>query len=212
MASVAPCALTSNIAALAYVSERLSSPAKTALAGLAYMIGRALAYAVTGLVILAFGMAIIENLESLQTVWKIGLGFIFIIVGAIILEQLKFNFSVGDRLKSRYLDKFSEGGIAGSFGLGILFSLAFCPIMAGIFFGLLMPLAFSTQAVGAGLPALFGIGTGLPVLVFAGLLALGVSQAESYVDRVRRIEPYVRKLFGAGLVLYGFYLILILIM
>jgi len=94
----------------------------------------------------------------------------------------------------------------------VIFSLGFCPYMAALFFGLLMPLAIGSGAIGPGLPFIFGISTGLPVLAFTSLVALGVSRAGDYVERVRKAEPMIRKLFGAGLVIYGFFLIFVLIM
>jgi hypothetical protein len=50
------------------------------------------------------------------------------------------------------------------------------------------------------------------VPAFTLFAALGVSRASEYVDNVRKVEPLIRKLFGAGLVIYGFYLVFLLIM
>lgn len=212
MASIAPCALTSNIAAIAYVNERLSSTSRTVLAGGAYVAGRAATYAIVGSVIFIFGKAILGHFEDFQVIDNLVLGFLFIVVGAVILDQIRLDFSFGKTLKGRFTDRFSAGGIVGAFGLGAVFSLAFCPYVGGLFFGLLMPLALNSGDLGMGLPLVFGIGTGLPVLAFALLVALGVRGAPAYLERIRAIEPYIRKLFGAGLLLYGFYLVLALIM
>jgi cytochrome c biogenesis protein CcdA len=53
---------------------------------------------------------------------------------------------------------------------------------------------------------LFGIGTGIPVFVFAVLLGISSSFAMTYVKKIVRIEPYIRKTLGAGFILYGCYL------
>lgn len=212
LASIAPCSLTSNVAALAYVSEQISSPRRTIMAGLAYLAGRALAYGTIGLFVLAMGVAIIASTDSFRDYGTLVLGAILIIAGAVILDKLKLNFSIGSGIFSRYFDKLSSGSVPGAFGLGVIFSLGFCPYMAALFFGLLIPLAIGSSAIGAGLPLVFGIATGLPVLAFTSMAALGVSRADEYVERVRKTEPLIRKLFGAGLIIYGFYLIFVLIM
>ena len=54
------------------------------------------------------------------------------------------------------------GGL-GALLLGLLFSLSFCPISAGLFFGSLIPLTMQ-QGAPVSLPLAYGIGTGLPVL------------------------------------------------
>jgi cytochrome c-type biogenesis protein len=54
------------------------------------------------------------------------------------------NVSLGQRL-SRWLEaRVSHEGIQGAFSLGIAVSLAFCPTLFWLFFGLLMPLALSS--------------------------------------------------------------------
>jgi len=92
LASIAPCALTSNIAAFAYVSGKLSSPRRTVMAGFSYLAGRALAYGAMGLIILAMGTAIIDSTDSFRDYGTLVLGVILIIAGAIVLDKLKLIF------------------------------------------------------------------------------------------------------------------------
>jgi cytochrome c biogenesis protein CcdA len=99
-------------------------------------------------------------------------------------------------------------GALGAFGLGAIFALAFCPYTAVMFFGLLIPLTLGSSVLGISYPLLFGIGTGLPVLVFALFLGVSSSFAKTYVAKVVKVEPYVRKALGIGFILYGGYLLL----
>jgi len=62
--------------------------------------------------------------------------------------------------------------IIGPFLLGNLLALAFCPVSAALFWGSLIPLAVEAKS-SVGYPILFGIGTSIPVLIFALLLAMG---------------------------------------
>ncbi|MDD5496623.1 MAG: sulfite exporter TauE/SafE family protein, partial [Candidatus Omnitrophica bacterium] len=103
-------------------------------------------------------------------------------------------------------NKLVDAGISGAFLLGIVFALAFCPVSAALFFGSLIPIAINGNC-GVMLPFIYGIGTGLPVLVFAFAIALGVSSLSRWFNRVSRIEYYMRKITGIIFILSGLYYI-----
>lgn len=205
--SIGPCPLSANITAIAYVSSKFADSRKTILAGLLYTAGRAFTYSILGLLVYAFGSTVMDTAPSLQDYEKLIIGLLLILVGLVMLELLKPNISAGDRLKEKYGLLLSDKGLAGSFGLGAIFALAFCPYTAVMFFGLLIPLALSSSVLGVSFPILFGIGTGLPVLAFAILLGVSTTFAKEYIARVVKIEPYIRKALGGIFVLYGLYLV-----
>ena len=100
--------------------------------------------------------------------------------------------------------KLAEKGTFGSLPLGILFALAFCPVSAALFFGGLIPIAVKAQS-GIGLPLIYGIGTGLPVLLFAFLVAAGTGYINNLYHRITRIEFYTKKVTGIIFILVGIY-------
>ncbi|WP_424358908.1 aromatic aminobenezylarsenical efflux permease ArsG family transporter [Methanocella sp. MCL-LM] len=204
--AIGPCPLSANVTAIAYVSSKFLSSRDTVLAGTLYTLGRAATYGIIGLLIYAFGSAVMDSAPVLQDYEKIIIGPILVLVGVVMLELIKPNISVGDGLKAKYGLELSKRGVAGSFFLGAIFALAFCPYTAVMFFGLLVPLALESSYVGVSYPLLFGIGTGLPVLIFAILLGVSATFARAYVARIVKVEPYVRKVLGAGFLLYGLYL------
>ncbi len=206
--AIGPCPLSANIAAIAYVSSKFTDARGTVSAGILYTIGRALTYTVLGLLAFVFSSAVLDNAPLLQDYDKVILGPLFLVVGLVMLELIKPNLSVGDGLKAKYGLKLSNMGALGAFGLGAIFALAFCPYTAVMFFGLLIPLTLSSSALGITYPVIFGIATGLPVLLFALFLGVSSSFAKAYVAKVVKIEPYVRKVLGIGFVLYGGYLLL----
>ncbi|MCP4661864.1 MAG: DUF2182 domain-containing protein, partial [bacterium] len=55
------------------------------------------------------------------------------------------------------------------------------------------------------LPALYGLGTGVPVWVFAGLLAYGVSWLGKAFDRVAVFERWARRVTGVVFIVVGIY-------
>jgi cytochrome c-type biogenesis protein len=205
--AIGPCPLSANVTAIAYVSSKFASSKDTVMAGAMYTVGRALTYSVIGLLAYAFGSTILDSARVLQDYEKIIIGVLLLIVGVIMLELVKPNISFGDSLKMKYGIKFSDKGVLGAFVLGAIFALAFCPYTAVMFFGLLIPLALSSSVLGMSFPLVFGIATGLPVLIFAILLGVSATFAKAYVSKIVKAEPYVRKALGAIFLIYGAYLL-----
>jgi threonine/homoserine/homoserine lactone efflux protein len=88
--------------------------------------------------------------------------------------------------------------------LGIVFALAFCPLSAGLFFGGLVPLAVDRGSPLV-LPALYGIGTALPVVGFALLLAAGVTWLDAALVKVRLFERWARLVTALVFIGVGIY-------
>lgn len=210
--AIGPCPLSANVTAIAYVSSKMADSRSTMLAGAMYTAGRAATYTIIGMLIFLFGSTVMDNAPSLQDYDKIILGPVLILAGVVMLGLWKPDFSAGEGLKDKYGLKLAEKGSIGAFFLGAVFALAFCPYTAVMFFGLLMPFALAADAPGISFMALFGIGTGIPVLLFAVLLGISSSFAKAYISKITRVEPYLRKVLGAGFILYGAWMIVAFIL
>ena len=110
----------------------------------------------------------------------------------------KINLS--DRLSEKYKDK----GAFGALVLGILFALAFCPYSGALYFGMLIPMTISNTQ-GLYLPVVFAIGTGIPVMIFAYLLAFSASKVGNAFNAIRKVETTMRYVAGGVFVLTGVY-------
>lgn len=86
--------------------------------------------------------------------------------------------------------------------MGILFSFAFCPTLFLLFFGLTIPLGLGSKA-GLLVPGLFAVGTALPLLAYAGLMAAGSGIAGGYALRLSRGHSVVRRIAGVIFILAG---------
>jgi len=86
--------------------------------------------------------------------------------------------------------------------MGAGFAFAFCPTLFLLFFGLAIPLGFRSN-VGLLVPGLFAVGTALPLLTYAGLLAAGSGLADRYVRRLSRGHSTVRRVAGVVFILAG---------
>ncbi len=203
MTSISPCPLASNIAAISYVARKVGNTRKVLLSGLLYAAGRTLAYLALGMLIMAGLMAGGEIARFLQRHLNQLLGPILILVGMLLLGLFHPTKSVhlaGEGIQRRA----AQGGARWAFVLGILFALSFCPLSAGLFFGGLIPLAARNESTFL-LPAIYGVGTALPVIVFAFLIAFASQKVGKAFDRLTHIEHGVRLVTGIVFILAGLF-------
>ena len=205
LTSISPCPLASNVAAISFLSKKIAHPALVFISGLAYTLGRMIAYAILGWIIISSLLSVPHVAQFLQKYMGKALGPLLILTGLILLEIITIRLP-GLSLSQKHHNRLAESGAAGAFLLGFIFALAFCPISAALFFGSLIPLAINSKS-GIVLPFIYGIGTGLPVLVFAVAIALGVTSLSRWFHRITRLEYYTRKITGIVFILVGLYYI-----
>ena len=202
-AAIAPCVMAANIAAVAYISRKMTDPKYTVLSGVLYTLGRIFSYSVIGIIIIAVG----HEIEWLSSFFEKGyyvLGPFFIAGGLLMLFIDKLPFLQGGGRLAALGEKVANWKFAGPFLLGVILALAFCPISALYFFVMLMPIAIQADG-GFMLPAVFAIATGLPVMVFGILLSLGVTRVSSWVNAITRSEKYIRLVVSIVFIGIGIY-------
>ena len=205
MTSISPCPLASNIAAVSFLSKKISHPLLVLLSGVAYTLGRMISYAILGYLLIHSVLSIPQVAQFLQRYLPKTLGPILLLTGLVLLEVIRPKLP-SINLSHKYHNALSQAGIPGAFLLGAIFALAFCPISAALFFGSLIPLSLQSKG-GTMLPFIYGIGTGLPVLAFAVAIALGVTSLSHWFHKITRIEHYTRKIAGVIFILVGLYYI-----
>lgn len=210
LTSISPCPLASNIAAVSFLSKKITHPALVFISGLAYTIGRMVAYAALGWVIIHSLLGVPQIAMFLQKYMGKVLGPVLILTGLMLLEIIVIHLP-GFSLSHKHHGKLVESGAPGAFLLGFIFALAFCPISAALFFGSLIPLALNHPG-GSLLPFIYGIGTGLPVLAFAVAIALGVTSLSHWFRQITRLESMMRKVTGVVFVLVGVYYLCIYVL
>jgi cytochrome c biogenesis protein CcdA len=203
LTSISPCPLASNIAAISFLSKRIAHPALVFISGLAYTLGRMVSYAILGWIIVSSLLSVPQVAQFLQKYMGKALGPLLILTGLILLEIITIRLP-GLSFSQKHHNTLAESGATGAFLLGFIFALAFCPVSAALFFGSLIPLAL-THKSGVTLVFVYGIGTGLPVLVFAVAIALGVTSLSHWFHKITRLEYYTRKITGAVFILVGLY-------
>ena len=205
LTSISPCPLATNIAAVSYLSKKIIHVRLVLWSGLTYTLGRMVAYAILGFLIIGSLLNIPLVAQFLQTYMNKALGPILLIVGLFLLGIVKIKLP-GFSVSSEKQESLANSGVFGSFALGILFALSFCPISAALFFGSLIPLSLQSK-FGMALPFFFGFGTGLPVLFFAVIIACGAQSFNKWFHRFRKAEFYTRRVTGIIFILVGLYFI-----
>lgn len=204
LTSISPCPLATNVAAVSFVGRHAGRPGRVLLAGTAYVVGRALAYAALAAIVVAGLLAIPAVSHALQRHLNQAMGPILIVVGAVLSGLVPVGFS--SSLGSQGLrEKAARSGALGAGLLGVLFAMSFCPVSAALYFGSLIPLATTAQSP-FWLPSLYGVGTGLPVLAAALLVAAGSKLADAFIGRAASFDLWARRITGGALILTGLYL------
>lgn len=207
MTSISPCPLATNITATAFISKNISNKKLVFLSGLLYSLGRAFSYTTIGL-ILFFGASKFQIGRFFQSNGEKYLGPLLIIVGLIMLNIIKLKFLGKSDFKEKLSKKFEDKGLFGSFLIGVIFALAFCPYSGALYFGMLIPMTIS-NANGLYLPIIFAFGTGLPVVLFTYLLAFAAGSIGLFYNKITKIEKVMRTLAGVVFILTGLYYIAI---
>lgn len=207
LTAISPCPLATNIAAISFISKNIECPFKTVLAGILYVIGRVLTYVVLGFIVVGGLLAVPSIANFLQRSITIFIGPILILIGLLLLNVIKLNFSFG--VSHEKFQKFAEtSNFLGAFLLGIIFALSFCPVSAALFFGSLISIAVEHHSR-LMIPAMYGIGTGLPVVVFAIVIAFSMHKLGEIYNNIVKFETWFRKITGWIFLIAGAYFIVV---
>lgn len=207
LTSISPCPLATNVAAVSYLGRRVDRPRLVLGGGLLYTAGRTLAYVALGLLIVIGLLSVPRLSRWLQQHMNQLLGPVLIVTGLLLLGLFRLRGVELGRAGERAQNRLEALGLWGAAPLGALFALSFCPLSAAIFFGSLVPLALERESPVL-LPALYGVGTAFPVVLFAVLIAFGARFVGRAFDRMTQVERWARRATGLVFVGVGIYMTL----
>lgn len=202
LGALSPCQLTTGLSAVALIGRRVEG--RPLLAGLIYTAGKGLVYAALGIAFVLLGQVAAQSSIPVLQLVRRALGPLMLVVGLALLGvwSSRVAFGVGDRLAAYAADRLDATRPRGAFVLGLAFGFAFCPTLFLLFFGLLIPLALASPG-GVTFPALFALGTTLPVLAILGALAVGFGDRSRAMGLVGRTQPFLTQLAGLLLIATG---------
>lgn len=204
LTSISPCPLATNIAAISFIARRVSSPRLVVLSGLLYTVGRMLVYVALGALLVYSVLSLPHVSGFLQKYMNKVLGPVLIVTGMILLGLLGEAWS-GPDAHSGIRHRAERMGVWGAGLLGAVFAISFCPVSAALFFGSLVPLAIRESSVVL-VPAVYGIGTALPVVIFAFIVAFSAHSLGMIFNRITVIEIWARRITGSVFIVVGIYL------
>ncbi len=173
--------------------------------GLLYTLGRAISYTVIPLVIF-LGADQLKFSGFFQLYGEKILGPLLIIIGLFMLDVIKIKFPGMSRLTSKMENKTSWGYFDAVL-LGMIFALAFCPYSGVLFFGILVPMTVAS-ASGLYLPIVFALATGIPVIIFAWILAFSVGSIGGVYNKMKNFEIWFRRVIAVLFIAVGIYYII----
>jgi sulfite exporter TauE/SafE len=203
MTAISPCPLATNITAVGFISKDIESRRKVFYNGLVYTLGRAITYTAIGFIFF-FSAEEIQISGFLQQWGEKLLGPLLIIIGLFMLGAFNFIKIPGlGRLNNR-MDDNAKKGFWGVLLLGIVFALAFCPYSGVLYFGMLIPMTV-VSASGLYLPVVFALATGIPVIIFAWLIAFSVGSLGNVYNRLKTFELWFRRIVAVLFIGVGVY-------
>lgn len=204
MTAISPCPLATNITATAYLSKDISEKRRVLFNGIFYTLGRMFSYTALGL-IFYFGASQFHVAKLLQNVSALYLGIALIIIGILMLDIIKLNIPIFDKLKPRVKEG-KKKSYLNAFLLGVIFALAFCPFSGVLYFGVLIPMTIASPS-GLLLPPIFAIATGLPVIIIAYLIAYSMANVGKFYNKMKGFEVWFRRIVAAIFIIVGIYYI-----
>jgi cytochrome c-type biogenesis protein len=207
MTAISPCPLATNISAIGFISRDIEDRKRVFMSGLVYTLGRVISYTVLA-VILYFGASQMQISMIFQGWGEKLLGPILIIIGLFMLDIIKLKFPGFSGLTEKIGNR-SKGNYWSSLLLGIVFALAFCPYSGVLYFMMLIPMTISS-ASGLFLPVVFAVATGIPVIIFAWLLAYAVGNVGKLYSKIKTFEIWFRRVVSVLFILVGLYYTIIL--
>ncbi|NQV02587.1 MAG: sulfite exporter TauE/SafE family protein, partial [Bacteroidia bacterium] len=190
MTAISPCPLATNISAIGFISRDIEDRRQVFLKGLVYTFGRAITYTGIGIIIY-FGASKMDISLLFQGWGERLLGPVMILIGLFMLDFIKIKLPGLTGLTEKMGEK-SRRSLWGTLLLGIIFAMAFCPYSGVLYFVMLIPMTIASPD-GLFLPLIFAIATGLPVIIFAWLLAYAVGNVGKLYDRIKVFERWFRR-------------------
>jgi cytochrome c-type biogenesis protein len=202
--AISPCPLATNLSAVAFLSKEIENPKRTILLGFLFALGRVLTYAGIASAIAFIGISAADVFFPLKILEPV-IGIALILAGLMMLGFIGKKQQKCDYQQAPLLETLAKKGYAGAFLLGVVFALAFCPVSAVLYFGMLIPLSI-TESDPFIIPFSFGIATALPLIIASLLIVNGMSIVGKFTGKLHSFEQKMNTITGTIFVAAGIYL------
>ncbi|WP_302605918.1 aromatic aminobenezylarsenical efflux permease ArsG family transporter [uncultured Alistipes sp.] len=205
LTAVSPCPLAANITAIGFIGKNIGSRRQLFAKGVLYTLGRIAAYTVLGIVLICIlrqGASVLGIRKAIAAWSEVLFGPLLLLIGLFMLFGSRLKLAQGS--PGARSEAFAGKGGWGAFLLGALFALSFCPTSGVFYFGMLVPMAATTDH-GWLLPAVFAAATALPVLAVAWILAFGIRHLGAFYGRMKTLQTRLNTIVGVLFLAVGIY-------
>lgn len=205
MTIIDPCTLFTSVAAVGYIDKEVNDKKRVITYGVMFVVGKVIAFMLLSVpLLLGAKISAIEHLlehygEPLMAFFMIASGVFMLFAG-----HLHHNHDHGVISKIEKHD--GKSGALWAMLLGMFFSIAFCPHRL-IYFLTMIDLALSVAPTVSWLyPLIFSLGTGLPILLIAIIVAYSATGIARLTNSLHTFEKWFRYVCALLFIGVGVYL------
>ncbi|MFG3613359.1 sulfite exporter TauE/SafE family protein [Rummeliibacillus stabekisii] len=166
--ATAPCQLTSNSTAIAWITYETEKN-KRWLKVCNYITGKSLVYILLGMMSVFIGSTVADIPVIGTMVFRQILGPSLILIGLALFGFIRVHTSISQRIFQKILRVLPTKNA--SFSFGIAMGFLFCPTLFWLFFGLLLPKGNGDFNLAD--PFFFALGTAMPLILYLIFLTIG---------------------------------------
>ena len=200
-----PCTLFTSITAISYIDRELANKRKVLLNGGMFVLGKLVTYVLLSVPFI-MGAQTDAIQHMLEHYGEPILGVFMLVCGAVLLYSGHHHHN-HDHGVSRWLQSVdNESSWLWSFMLGIFFAIAFCPHRLVYFITMIditVSLPMSWNWV---LPVVFGLGTGLPIMLIAWLVSYSAVSIANLTNKLHTFEKWFRYICAVLFLALGVYM------
>jgi sulfite exporter TauE/SafE len=205
LTAIAPCPMTINITAIGYIGKDVSRKQRIFSNGIFYALGTIFSYTALAL-LLYYGADQFKVSQFFHRYSEMIIGPLLLIIGIYMIGIFRIDFPAWNRITRKFEDRNSFRAWD-SLLLGMILALAFCPYSGVLYFGMLVPLIISASS--PWLSLVFSSAAGIPIILFAWLLAFTVSGIGKAFNNLKIFEYWFRKVVAALFIGIGVYYVMI---
>lgn len=202
-----PCTLFTSIAAIGYIDREMHNHRRVLITGLMFVLGKLLTYVLVSIPFIMGSHT--DGIHHFLNHWGEPLLAAFMIICGILLFFSGHHHHDHDHGMSKWLQTVDDkSSWFWAFMLGIFFAIAFCPHRLMYFFTMIEMSVSLESAWTWFMPVIFGLGTGLPIIIIAWIICYSAVTTEVLTAKVKRFEKWFRYICAVLFLGFGIYLAL----
>lgn len=200
-----PCTLFTSVAAIGYIDREMQNKRRVLITGLMFVLGKLITYVLLSIPLIMGAQT--DSIHHFMHEWSELLLCVFMLTCGILLLFSGHHHHDHDHGMSKWLQTVDDkSSWFWAFMLGIFFAIAFCPHRLVYFFTMIELSVAMESALQWFMPVVFGLGTGLPIIIIAWCICYSAISAQTLTDKMHRFEHIFRYICAVLFIGYGLYL------